>query len=125
MGIQIVNIRVDQKELYCPATGKLVLDENGFYESPGLVFCFLHEIGEFEFIRDDLRNQYETIENSLEDAEDEMDDDAYTLFRNSEFENEDSLLIISLTVRSLGCGPVFETYDFCFDLNFEDQEENG
>ena len=78
--MQSVVFTNEDARLFCPVSGAR-LDASGQIDSPALAFMFIDEVGEFSFIRDDLKpiwnelmsedddlvTQLEQFENSLPD----------------------------------------------------------
>jgi hypothetical protein len=115
MSLQIARIRLEQMNLFCPVTGNRISDgESEVIPSPATLFIYLHETGDFEYIRADLREVYDKIN----DSNNEDDENAYDIFLSNGFEKSQSVLLLSLCYRGMACGPVSTIVDYCFDLNY-------
>lgn len=116
--MQVVSIELQQQILYCPVTGTLISDgENESTPSPALLFIYLHEVDEFEYMRPDIEEMFENIMDSLDD-EDEEQMSPYDILINNELKDSKTYLLMSLTYCGIACGPVSSTVDYCFDMNY-------
>lgn len=112
--------------LHCPRTGNLVLAPDAMIDqpaSPCVSFVWIHEIAEFEFIRDDLQGRLDETRRALIKA----GADEYDLPSNFEILKTDVDLgtipvIFEITVSGMACGPVSETVTIGFDLWTADDE---
>lgn len=110
--------------LYCPVTGMLVSDgENETEPSPALLFCYLHEVGDFHYIRPDVEEKFQKVCAALEE-EGNDDDDPYEVLLKREFQGEGAFLLMSLSYFGIACGPVWTTIDYCFDMNYTKEDED-
>jgi len=67
--LEIIKVDVnDEMKFECPICEDLLMEDK-FYSCPHLAFIFVSELNEFEFIRDDIQELVDKIENSWE-AED-------------------------------------------------------
>jgi hypothetical protein len=111
-----VCIELQQQYLYCPVTGTLISDgENEVNPSPATLFIYLYEIDDFQYVRPDIQEIIDRIEESI-DEDDETN--LYDVLINKELSESESLLLLSLTYCGFGCGPIATTVDYCFDMNY-------
>jgi len=117
MPVKPVCIELQQQYLYCPVTGALLSDgENEVDPSPATLFIYLHEIGDFQYVRPDIQEILDKIEESIDEDDDETN--LYDELINNGLGEGESLLLLSLTYCGFACGPVSTTVDYCFDMNY-------
>lgn len=112
--MQIVELSLDHPFLFCPVTGQTIVDGEDAFESPALAFCYLTEIGEFNFIKPEFQDIYDQCE-LLENDEEEIY--ALDLFLEK-MKAYDKLVMFSITTHGFSCGPVSETIYYCFNMNY-------
>jgi len=98
----------DFEELYCPVTGKQVLYPDDYSRSPALVFIYLEEVQDFEYmipgIRENFPSHFDPEGRIIEG------DLLYEKLKEEFYVGQDKVII------TFGnCG----TASFCFDFNYK------
>ena len=112
--------------LHCPRTGNIVLKADEATDqpaSPYVTFVYVDEVGEFDFIRDDLRERLDAAREQL----DLSDDDDYVsdldvLLRHTFLGGVP--MVYEITTSGMACGPVSFTVYIGFDLWSESDAYN-
>jgi len=118
--MQIITLTLNHLNLYCPVTGELVCNEEDAFESPALVFAYIPETGEFNSIQPAYEDLYLKCE---EEIEGDFESTAFDLFINR-LKHEPDLVMFSISTPELSSGPGSDTMHFCFDMNYQDNNEN-
>ena len=105
--------------LCCPRTGNVVIKADDAVDqpaSPYVTFVYVDEVGEFDFLRDDIRFRLEKARERLESSE---SPDAYISDLDILLEHTDLGLVpvvFEITTSGMACGPVSFTVHVGFDL---------
>ena len=110
----------DPPELYCPRTGELVVsngeDEVKQPASPHVTFVYPEVVGEFVYLRDDLRERLEATRARLVAAGADPDDlvDIEVLLEHTPL--GEVPMVYELRTSGMACGPVSSRLWVGFDL---------
>jgi hypothetical protein len=110
----------DPPELYCPPTGKFVVsigeDEVEQPASPHVTFVYPEVVGEFVYLRDDLRERLEATRARLVAAGADPDDlaDIEVLLEHTPL--GEVPMVYELRTSGMACGPVSHRLWVGFDL---------
>lgn len=120
--MQIVELSLDHPYLYCPVTGQVIVDGEDAYESPALAFTYIEEVSEFGFVKPELQKIYDECVAQRDEADEDEVIYVFDLFleKIKDFENH---VLFSITTFGFACGPVSSTVHYCFDMNYDIDEE--
>lgn len=116
----------DTTRIYCPRTGKLVLEPFTLEPSPAVLFTRDDQTVEFIYQRKDFRKAYRKFmalkmrENRLEDINGYDIFDAFLGKTRKLFEDY-NIMVFALTGPGRGCPPREFTLYIGFDMNFENE----
>lgn len=106
----------DPPNLFCPACGKQTVDSEDGLVQPlcsHVEFLYLTDMGEFEYIKETVkdilekeRQAGEAEEDGKEEDRDEMSD--YELLKNA-MSRDSTFVIFELNTSGMACGPVAST----------------
>lgn len=112
--------------LHCPRTGNVVLkaDEATHQPaSPYVTFVYVDEVGEFDFIREDLRERLDTAREQLEQRrDDDYISDLDVLLEHTPLGRVP--VVYEITTSGMACGPVSFTVHIGFDLWSDSDADN-
>jgi hypothetical protein len=113
-----VELELDHDNFYCPVTGQYIMGDGvieGFSPSEAVLFCYLNEIGDFEYTKPGIKDLFE---NCLKETEDD-ELEAYDLMIQKINETESkNLVCFEITTSGMACGPMSTTLKVCFDMNY-------
>lgn len=107
--------------VHCPACGARVLDpdEEEEEECPHLLFIFSGMAQTFYHASERAERLLAQAEAKMSETEDEGDVDDYPSEMDlvlRELPETTTSFVMDITTGGMGCGPVWETLSFCFDL---------
>lgn len=56
--MQELTLHSDPTQFYCPVTGEIILNREALTPSPALLFLYLHEVNEFEYVHESVRQKF-------------------------------------------------------------------
>ena len=103
--MQIVELKFHSNQvLFCPATGQQVLiPDEPFEESPAMLFCYLPEYKEFEYLIPEMEKEYKICGNN------------FTVFVNRLLNNIDNYVMFKIIYPN-----GFESL-ISFDMDFQEK----
>jgi len=110
--MQIVLLDLDHDNLFCPATGNPLFDENGDL-SPAIDFVFIHELGEIV----NASPVAQTAWDAIDDREEDVDYDRFERFVASY--DAPNLICFEITTHGFANGPVWSTVSVGIDMNYD------
>jgi len=112
--------------LHCPRTGNIVLKSDEATDqpaSPYVTFVYVDEVGEFDFIRDDLRERLDAAREQLNPSDDDdYVSDLEVLLKHTFLGRVP--MVYEITTSGMACGPVSFTIHIGFDLWSESDADN-
>jgi hypothetical protein len=117
--MQIIDLELDHNNFFCPVTGQAIIrEEEEFRASPATVFCYLDGFSEFEFMSDEAKAIFDSLEI------DEVEDNSEDIFKRFEEEYSDNNIIcFVITTRGIACGPVSFTVRIGIQMNYMDETQ--
>jgi hypothetical protein len=110
--------------LHCPRTGKIVLKADEATDqpaSPYVTFVYVDEVGEFDYIRADLRECLDDARDTLDNGGDnEHMSDVEILLNHTSLGRVP--IVYRITTSGIACGPVSFTVYIGFDLWNDDEQ---
>jgi hypothetical protein len=108
--MQELCLNLDPDYFYCPVTGHLILGiEDDFSPSPAMLFLYLHEVQEFEYVHESVSKsfpQYFAPGGEIKNSE-----ELYKSILESNYMNENERILVNfgqISMASMG-----------FDFNFQ------
>ncbi len=111
--MQVIPVELySDARFFCPSTGEMLIGDQPFKPSPATLFSFVDEIGEFEFITDELQAKFD----SMRESDDEWPAEQFQRFLASI--KDKSVVCFQVTLCGMGCGPVAITIHIGVQLNY-------
>lgn len=109
-----IELDLSHHELYCPVTGEQIVGmDTPFEPSEATLFCFLDEIGEFQYAEKWIEDLY----NTYMDETDNDHPEAFDKLLHAIGLKHDNSLCFSITTSGMACGPTGSTVHFGIDMD--------
>ena len=110
-----IELDLHHHDFFCPVTGEQIVGiQTPFEPSEATLFCFLDEIGEFQYAEEWIENLYNTY---MEETDNDHAD-AFDKLLHAIGMKYDNTVCFSITTGGMACGPMSSTVHFGIDFDY-------